>query len=238
MKKLFASILVLLAYTTCLAQYNNNNFSIAVNAIYTTTAKVYLSPNSPDPITRNRSYELSDILNPGIDIRYKMTESILLGLSSEYMKKIQGGTTETVFTQTRQTLSADVEDGFLLIPVELSLYYLIPFSTEQFKFLMGGGGALYFGEHLRKLGDAEVSNLTRKTAYGIHVMLSMDYLPRDYVSIRFEMKFRDPQFNVTSKYTAADINYQGEEVTVTRESFASKINVDGVTFILGTAFHF
>lgn len=103
---------------------------------------------------------------------------------------------------------------------------------------MGGGAGYYIGSHIRKFGDAEVSNVERKAAYGIHVHLTMDYLINDFVSLRGEMKFRDPQFTVKSKYSKLEVNYNGNIIRLAQESFDSKINVDGVTFVLGIAFYF
>jgi hypothetical protein len=219
-------------------QYDGNNFSLGVNAVYTTTARLYLSPNSSDPTIRNNYFPMEDIINPAFEIRYRLTEKIIIGFGSEYMEKTKRGRNLTVFTQGGQTQTIEVDDGFRLIPFELTVYYLIPFSTEDFKFLMGGGGGYYFGEHVRNFGDANVKNESRKSAYGIHVLVGMDYMLRDNISLRFEMKFRDPQFNITSKYSSLKVNYRGRIVTVPQETFPSKINVDGVTFLLGAAFHF
>ncbi len=52
------------------------------------------------------------------------------------------------------------------------------------------------------------------------------------------MKFRDPQFTVKSKYSKKEVNYNGNIIRIAQDTFDSKINVDGVTFILGLAFHF
>jgi hypothetical protein len=219
------------------SQYNGNNFSLGVSAVYTTTAKVYLNPNSSDITLRNQYFLLEDIFNPSVDIRYRLTEPLIIGLNVEYMTKTDFGSTLRVFINNT-TSTIDVEEGFKLIPIELSLFYQLPFSTESFKFLMGGGGGYYFGEHIRKFGDAEVESVERKAAFGIHVSLSMEYLLRDNIGLRTEMKFRDPQFNLTNKYTKNTVNYQGGTVRLPQEQFNSKINVDGVTFILGAAIYF
>jgi outer membrane protein W len=238
MKLSTLAVLIICITGTSFPQYGEKDFSIGINAVYTTTARLYLSPNSSDQTIRNDYFPLEDIFNPAIEIRYRLTDRIIIGLGSEYMEKTQPGRNLTVYTQGGQTRTIVVDDGFRLIPLEFSAYYLIPFSTEDFKFLMGGGAGYYIGEHIRKFGDAEVSNVSRKTAYGIHVLIGMDYMFRDNISFRFEMKFRDPQFNITSKYSSTRINYEGGTVTVPQETFPSKINVDGVTFLLGAAFHF
>lgn len=231
------AVILFLSLASCTSAQFNKTFGVSLIAVYNTSASIYLSPNSSDVILRNNSFIIEDIFNPAIDFRYRLTESIFLGFNTEYMISTSVGQNLTVFLGS-STVTIDVEDGFKLIPLELSAYYLLPFSTERFKFLMGGGLGYYIGSHVRKFGDVQVSNAERKAAYGIHVSISMDYLVKDFVSVRSEMKFRDPQFNVKSKYSSRVVNYNGNIINLAQDSFDSKINVDGVTFILGMAFHF
>ncbi len=219
------------------AQFNGKNFSIALNAAYTTTARIYLQPYASDEAVRNNSFPIEDIFNPSFEIRYALSESIILGAGSEYMKVSQGGSELVVFSQGAARV-INVEEGFNFIPFEITAYYLLPFSTAKVKFLMGGGAGYYFGSHIRKIGEAEVNTINRKFAYGIHVNLSMDFLVRDNISVRSEMKFRDPQFTITSAYNSQEVYYNGSVIHLLQESFDSKINIDGVTIMLGIAYHF
>ena len=221
------------------AQFNGNRFSLSINAVYTTSAKIYLSPNSSDEILRNNSFPLTDIADPSVDLRFRLYDEVILGISTEYMQHTQPGKNVTVSDDiSNRTETIEVEDGFLLIPIEFSIHYIMPFSTEKFKFLMGGGGAYYIGNHKRKFGDVEVSNIERKAAFGIQVSISMEYLMRKNISVRTEMKFRDPQFTIKSKYSKLNFNYNGNPKTLFSDTFDSKINVDGVTFIAGISFQF
>jgi len=219
------------------AQFNGNKFSVGINVVYTTTARVYLNPNSSDITLQNQYFLLEDIFSPALDIRYRLTDPLIIGLNIERMRKTEVGPNLRVFSGSSVAL-IDVKDGFNLVPIELSLYYIMPFSTERFKFLMGGGGGYYFGEHIRKFREAEIENVERKAAYGIQVSVSMEYLLRPNIAIRTEMKFRDPQFSLKNKYTKETVEYQGATVHLSQEIFDSKINVDGVTFILGAAINF
>lgn len=218
-------------------QYNGNSFLIGIDGIYTSSAKIYLYPNSSDVFLRNTSFPLSDIYDAGIYFRYRLNDDILLGLSTEYMKKTASGKNLTVFANNR-TVTINVNDGFSMIPVELSIYYLIPFSTEKFKFLMGGGGAFYYGKQIRTFGDANISSSETKIAYGIQVSISMDYLLTKDIIISGAMKFRDPQFTVNNTYNRRIVNYNGTMIDLAQNSFESKINVDGVTFLVGVAYSF
>jgi outer membrane protein W len=216
-------------------QFNEKRLSIGINGVYTTTAQIYLNPNSSDPIIRNKSFEITDIFNPAIDIRYRITDEIILGLGTEYMKATSGGGNITVISGNL-TRNIEIIDGFLLIPIELSGYYILPFSTEKFKFLMGGGGAYYYGKHIREFGNASVSSVSQDVAYGVQVSISMDYMIRNDITIHSEMKFRDPQFKLVSEYDNQEVNYNGTSIFIEQKTFDSKINVDGVTFILGVSF--
>ena len=153
------------------------------------------------------------------------------------MESSANGKNEKVIT-SRGTELITVEDGFKMIPVEFSIYYLLPFSTEKFKFLMGGGMGYYYGSMIRKFGNAEVSNAGRKAAFGIQVAIGMEYLLNEYISFRTEMKFRDPELTVKNRYNQQEYIYKGEKVKVISQEFESKINVNGLAFVLGVAFHF
>jgi outer membrane protein W len=230
-------ILITVFSFTADAQYYGKNFSIGLNYIYTTDARIYLNPNSPIFVERNNAFEISDISNPGIDFRYKLLDEIFLELNLEYMESSATGKNEKVIT-SRGTEFITVEDGFKMIPMEFSIYYLLPFSTEKFKFLMGGGTGYYYGSMIRKFGNAEVSNAGRKAAFGIQVAIGMEYLLNEYISFRTEMKFRDPELTVKNRYNQQEYIYKGEKVKVTSQEFESKINVNGLAFVLGVAFHF
>ncbi|MFB3057182.1 MAG: hypothetical protein ACE1ZQ_08485, partial [Ignavibacteriaceae bacterium] len=196
-----------------------------------------LNPNASDIVLRNASFDIEDIFNPGADIRFRVSEPLILGLSIEYMNITETVPNLNVFLGG-SIVTIEVEDGFKLIPIEFTAYYLLPFSTEGFKFLMGGGLGYYNGEFIRKVGEAEVTSVQEENAIGIHVSVSMDYIPINNVAVRFQMKFRDPQFTVTSHYSRTEVEYEGNVIILPEESFETKINVDGITFMLGAAFQF
>ncbi len=226
-----------LFYIPVLCQYNGNDISIGVYGFYTTSASIFLNPNASDIVVRNESFLIEDIWNPGVDIRFRVSEPLILGLNIEYIRITKSAPNLIVFLGG-SVVPLRVDDGFKLIPVELSAYYLLPFSTEGFKFLMGGGLAYYNGEFIREIGETEVKNITKEAAFGIHVSISMDYVPINDVAIRFQMKFRDPQFTVSSQYEQQEIEYEGNVIILPEGTFNTKINLDGITFMLGAAFQF
>ncbi len=235
LRYLIVFLMLLCSYAD--AQFGSKHFSIGVNGVYTTSARIYLNPNSSDPVLRNNAFGISDIINPSIDFRYRITNDIIIGIGTEYMRATAEGPNLTAFSGN-STVTINVNDGFLLIPLEISGYYLLPFSTEKFKFLMGGGAGYYYGKHIREFGDASVSTESRDFAYGIQVSVSMDYLIRDDITVHSEMKFRDPQFRVKSEYDKLEVDYNNQTIRLAQKTFDSKIDVDGVTFILGFSYLF
>ncbi len=215
------------------AQYDYNDFSISINYNYTTTSKLFLSPKSPDEFFRNQSLDFDDVKSVSAEIRYRIIESFALGLSVEQYKKKQ---IRQDFQVTGFLMS--IEDGFEIYPVQLTAYYTLPFSTELFKFYMGGGIGLYFGEHVRNFSDVSVADNGSSTEFGIHIKTGFDYMVENFFSIRGEMNFRDPEIDLSSKYNKEIFEFENRTILLPRRTFDTKVNIDGVSFTVGAALHF
>ncbi len=214
------------------AQSNGKNSGVSFNINYTSTSKLYLQPNAADPFIRNTHLNLDGITSFSFDLRYQISESIIIGAGSELIEKTFDSSMNLGGTR------AKMKDGYKMIPIELSVFYLIPFSTERFKFFLGGGFGIYIGEQIRELGDVTISNESKKIGYGIHVAIGMDYVINDFISVRGQMRSRDPEFEMTSKYSNPVVNYNDVKYTFPSQTFNSKVNIDGVTFTLGAVINF
>ena len=71
------------------AQYNGKRFSIGLS-VFIPRLPGYFNPNSSDPVLRNHAFGISDIINPSVDFRYRITNDIIIGIGTEYMKKTAG----------------------------------------------------------------------------------------------------------------------------------------------------
>lgn len=226
------AILPILFSAESFTQFSSGNVGIAVNAVYTTSAEIYLNPNSSNSEVRNKSFTLENIWNPGIDIRYRFTNEFILGLNLEYVKKTAYAPNLTAFIGN-QVFVFEVEDGYSAVPIELTAHYFFPFSTEDFKFMMGGGLGYYIGEFVRKFQEVELEITQRKFALGFHVSASMDYIIIENLSARFEMKFRNPQYTVSSKYSETEVMFEGNVIELPENAFDTKVDIDGLTFVFG-----
>ncbi len=235
-KSFLLIIIFFISSSGSFAQYTAGRIGIAVNAVYTTSAEIFLNPNSSDLEARNSSFLLEDIWSPAIDIRYRFSDEFILGLNVEYIEKTTSQPNLTAFIGN-QVYVFEVEDGFRTIPIELTAYYFFPFSTDHFKFLMGGGLGYYYGQFIRKFGDVDLEVTQRKISFGLLVATSLDYMIFDNLSVRFEMKFRNPQYNVSSKYTKTEIEYLGNTVQLSENPFETKVDINGLTLLLGVVVH-
>ncbi|MFH1194176.1 MAG: hypothetical protein V1720_00610 [bacterium] len=218
------------------AQYSGEGFGFACNYSYTTTSRLYLNPNASDPFTRNQNIPMDDIYGYSLDVRYRLSESIILGINADLITKT-GVSTNVVVISDASVISVEAEDGYKLIPLEFSAYYLLPISVEKFKFYMGGGIGIYFGSHIRKFKDVEAVNENRSFEYGIQVAVGMDYMITNFFSVRGEMKFRDPEFEMTSTYSKKEFQIGETKYSIPHDKFDSKVNIDGATFSIGVVFH-
>lgn len=218
------------------SQYNDKKFGVSFSATYTPTGRFFLNPNSIQKLLREENVELIDIYSGAVELRYRFNESIIVGVGTEYIEK--KSFEKNVIGFPSQLAGVEVEEGFKMIPVELSVYYFIPFSTESFKFFMGGGAGVYFGQYIRNFADVSLEHVSSEFSWGIHGRVGMDYLITDYFSVRGEMKFRDPDFKMESKYNKDSFEYDGQRRFLPTQPFTTKVNIDGMTFIIGAALHF
>ena len=230
-----SKLLLILFFISSLyyAQYNGKKFYISANYTYTATSKLYLQPNSSDAIIRETHDNIDGLYSYSGAFGYKAFEDIEFNISIEYLEKTVNNR-NTTLGATR----VEKKDGYRVIPIELSLFYTLPFSLERFKFFMGGGGGFYIGDHIRKLGDVTASTQSRKVGFGILVDVGMDYLINNYFVLRGQMRFRNPVFEMKNKYSSTTVNYGGSTYYLATDTFDSKVDIDGVSFVIGLLFQF
>ncbi|MHC1737661.1 MAG: hypothetical protein AB9882_06590 [Ignavibacteriaceae bacterium] len=235
-------VLVLIIYLPAAGQINgnrspDNTWSLRANYNYTTDAKIFFFPNSSDFELRNSYFPLNGITNFSLEFRYIASGIIDIALNLEYIDATKTARNLSVI-YNGFTEMINVVDGFYVFPVELTLHYKLPFSSDNLIFSFGGGVGAYYGGQIRKAGNTEVSNTGREIGFGILVGFDLDYYFRESYFLNAGMKFRDPEFRVTSKYDKREIMINGREVLIPQESFESKINIDGILFRVGLGIAF
>jgi hypothetical protein len=219
-----------------LSQSNKDGFTLSVGAGLISSSKIFPNPNSSNIVERNKSFEIENIFSPSLEVKYRFNEEVSIGISSEYAVKMKKGNYVTALSGS-QIVELESEDGFEFIPVELSVYQTLPFSTESFYFNIGGGFGYYIAKMKRNFGDTKISAVESTPVFGIQVSASVEYKFIDKLSLFLQTKYRAPEIKVKNRYDKNVVNYQGRTITILQNTFDSKIGVNGVVLMLGIIYN-
>ena len=236
--KMFCVLAVLFVLSSDLpAAERSKKYSFVLMGTYTSSSKLFPTPDAVLESARNLSLEFDDAFGLGFEIRRQLGgENIEVGLGAEFLSTSKTGLAAIPGGSPRTQLP--VTDGFRFIPVELSGYFIIPFSSETVKFFMGGGVGFYYGDRIYHVVNRVAQTVENQVAFGIHVLTGLDYFVTRGISLRGELKFRDPQFNMTSKFTDTDVEVDGRTYRLSQQPFTSKVNLDGLVVTVGIALNF
>jgi preprotein translocase subunit Sss1 len=232
MKVLFARrvTMLVLFFLPVTATAGDMNLSVILRSTFTTASQVFTNPESSDPIERSRFNTVDNFFGGSVEVRYVFPETHFgAGLGVEYIRA----------SQEIQTVSRiPGEDGYEVIPVELTGYFTIPISGPVISVYMGGGAGAYMGRRIYRLAGVEAVQVDRSTGFGIHILGGVGFRLSDLIMLTTELKFRDLQFESTNAFPVEQIHYNGRTVNVGTEPFTSRIHTDGMVLSAGIAFTF
>jgi hypothetical protein len=207
--------------------------SIAAFGSFTTSSKLFLHPNDPDETVRGQYLPLNTIFSAGIELRREFkTLGAQAGISIEYIHKAN------VYNVPALSALIPVNDGYTVIPIELTGYFIIPIGNERLHVYLGGGAGMYAGTRIHEYPGATATTIERNIGYGIHVLTGSEYFLQQSFSVRGELKFRDVQFNAVNQFSQSSIIYKGAIYSLDQEKLPSRLNIDGMTGTISIAFHF
>jgi hypothetical protein len=210
----------------------DGGLSVILKGNYTTSSEIFTNPTANDAFSRSQSFLVDGAFGYGVEVKYRIPRSMIaVGASVEYLEASLDRTVAIAFRE-----GVPVEDGYRVIPVEVTGYFIIPFSTRTFQVYIGGGVGTYFGKRTFRLAGVEAPTVDSRPGFGIHVVAGIGYGINDWFSIIGEMKFRDLQFASTNDFSDSRIQYGGAVLNVNSEPFESKVHTDGIVFQLGAAF--
>lgn len=207
------------------------SLSVGINLLYTLESKNFPFPNSSDITLRNLNFTTEDIFSFSFSIKKDIFENFYIYANFERIKF-----NAKVFYPIRvenQNLAPKLLDDVLIIPVELNLGYVLPFSDDIFYYSIGGGLATYYADIKRKIGDIESKSVSDNYFYGIQTYAAFGIFLLNKAKINFEIKFRDPVINLKSKFNKTAGFWNGQKVELFRDYFYSKVNLNGLVFSLG-----
>ncbi len=225
MKKL---VLLHIACAVLLAA-NENNFLFSLKGSFTTSTRFLYNIDKPNVFSTDRT--LSSNFGYGADVRWNVLwERFFLGFSVE---KVGGSETIQVLYRQFDYLLVPYKEGFDVLALELSGYYVVPISSENIKFYLGGGFGTYDGKRNFSIAGVNAETVSLASYIGIHVMTGIDYKIFSRVGLRFEIKFRDPHFDVTTKFDQSSVEYKGRQIQLEQRESVTKVNLYGVNYAGG-----
>ncbi len=218
--------------------------SVAVLGSLSTTSELFHHPNDPDLLLRSEYFPLNTVFGAGLDFRRVIPFlRISVGTSVEFLSKSEN---ISLPVQSRQgpldtqgvNINVPVNDGYRVVPVELSAYIPIPVGTEDLQFYIGAGGGAYFGERRYTFGGSTATTTDRSTGYGIQIIGGSEYFLAPRFSLRSELKFRDVHFETVNQFPDKFIHQAGYALSVPQGEQVSRVNIDGLFIALHFAYHF
>lgn len=227
MKKLFLLLLISIGSLAA----NDRNFSLSLKGSFTTSTRFLYNIDRPSMYGEQRI--ISSNLGYGADIRWNILwDRFFLGLSVEKISALEMVT----INYLQSDMPIPFEEGFELTAMELSGYYVVPISSEQIKFYLGGGFGIYDGDRRFSIAAIKAATVSSSSYIGIQVMTGIDYQLFARMGVRFEIKFRDPHFDVTTKFDQMTTDYHGRIVQLPQGEYVTKINLFGVNYAGGLVF--
>jgi hypothetical protein len=207
-------------------------FSVLVKGNLTTMGQLYPNPGATDPVARAESYGFADFFGYGFEVQYHIVGTNLsVGASADVIRDRQS---RAIIVGAQRVIP--VEDGFRVIPVELTGYFRIPITEGSFGVYMGGGVGVYFGERRYSLAGLDAPVVSSTAGYGIHVLGGVEYRFTGHLSLSTELKFRDAHFESTNTFTRLQVRYGDTVVNLPQKPFLSSIHTDGMVVQFGAAF--
>ena len=207
---------------------NEPGLSLSLKGSLTTSTRFLYN------IDRVNSYSeewtLSSNWGYGADARWRILwDKFFIGISVEKI-----GALEVIPEySSANDIVIPVNEGFELTALELSGYYIVPISSEQIRFYLGGGFGMYDGDRNYSVAGVKEATVSTASNIGIHVLTGIDYQLFSRLAVRFEIKFRDPNFDVTSKFDQQSVEYQGKRIQLPQGLTVTKINLYGVNYAGG-----
>jgi hypothetical protein len=225
-----AAVMTLLGHHV--ADSQERILSLTLRGSYTTTSKVFYTPDSPSSDLRGQYFGIDNIYCPGFELRLNVPgQWIALTLETDYLSKSDEEIQLVGIQSPPRALP--VREGFRVIPIELGASAYIPLGSDRVRLTMGGGLGAYFGKRYLTIAGVDAVQQNNPVTYGIHVETSFDYEIMPRVFVRADMRFRDPEFTTESRFLQAATQYGGVLILLPQDPFRARIDVNGLNFGLG-----
>jgi hypothetical protein len=222
-------ILLLITVLGCSLPAQTPEVSITAKGTYTTSTRFLYDIDKP------LQYFDGNVLESnygfGFDVRWNILwDRFSIGTSLERIRSV--GLSYIQYPQF-QNLRVVREEGFELTAIEISGYYVVPISSDNIQFYLGGGIGNYDGERIYAVAGVQAATVQTTSNLGIHVLTGIDYWFLKKFGVRGELKFRDPHFDVTNKFDQSSVTVAGYQIPLNQRESTTRVNLYGVNYMLG-----
>ena len=213
---------------------NDLGFDLSLKGTYTTSTRIIYDVENPVAFEPERVVPSN--FGYGADIRWNVLWSrFYLGLSFE---KIRSSDDSYITPENAPYVRIPSTESFDMTLGEVSGYYIVPISSDEVQFYMGGGIGLYSGHRNSSIAGISPQNLSTQSNFGIHVLTGIEYSLTNILGLRGELKFRDPHFDVTNEFTQSSVQYNGYFLQLRRGLSVTRVNLYGINYMVGLVFKF
>lgn len=204
---------------------------------YVSSATIQLAPYSSDLIERNSSLDISGGYGYSFSVRTKILRNdLFLGVTAEFIK-IQDNNAVLTLEGDTSIARIKLSETITAYPVEFTAYFNIPSFQENLNIYLGGGVGLYSGDRKRKFLNYESETISKSFGLSLVVLSGIEYyFEKNFMSF-MELRFRDGEYDVKSKFPINYVNINGASYPLDKE-MNSKIFLDGLKVSLGIGYKF
>lgn len=222
---------LLLVTLAVAASAQPTSLPFVVRATATSGAKVFPNPTSPSSTIRNTSVPLDGWYGIAAEVAIPFTHELSLSASVEVLRSVDEGMRPISLGGVLETVP--VRDGYVIVPFEVGVVAAIPISEETFRLSMSGGLGVTLISRIQEVAGVRAETDGLPAAYGIFVGVAFEVQVWHGVYGHVSTRFRDPEANVTTRYTQPSAEYQGRTLLLPSESSTTRLNVDGLSISAG-----
>ena len=213
------------------------NLIFSASANYVSSATIKQSPFSPDIIERNSLIDIKGGYGYSFTVKTRLFRNdLFFGITGEYIKIQDDDATQTLENDT-SAVRIRVSETLTVTPIEFTGYFNVPSFQENLNIYLGGGIGLYMGDRVRKIQNFESETISKSLGLSLVVLSGIEYYFEKNAMAFFEMRFREGEYDVKSKFPVGTITVRGTPYNIGRE-MNSKIFLDGLRLSVGLGYRF
>lgn len=204
---------------------------------YVSSATIQLAPFSSDLVERNSSLDISGGYGYSFSIRTKLFRNdLFFGVTAEFIR-IQDNNAILTLEGDTSIARIKLSETITAYPVEFTAYFNVPSFQENLNIYLGGGVGLYSGDRKRKILNFESETISKTFGLSLVVLSGIEYyFEKNFMSF-MELRFRDGEYDVKSKFPINSLNINGISYSLGSE-MNSKIFLDGLKVSIGLGYRF